>query len=379
MVLMPTTQIQTDNPYPTSYYSGRADGTAAGFFTDHTRELVQAAAYDLRVDGVTFPQITEQLGLQHWDHAQAAVRSHARRMGVEVPVSHRRPTPRRIGGAGYLLNRRFGIEIECSRGTMVVSSNDRTMANGFPVGTAAEHMRQQGLDAQADAYNHVTASRWKVIYDYTVTGVEAVSPILRGDAGYEEVRAACRGLKAAGATPGGGVHVHHDINDFDTVALARLLTVLRHTQHALGRFHTARRRRTSWCAPVSSYEWDAADAAVTRGTCYVNNSGRRAWPAGWNCGVGRYHAFNLEAIGCYGTVEFRGHGASLNPAKLRPWIAMGQAVIEFARLGGTFDTAQSVNSMIEALTAAGVLTARAAADFKARVRELGGEHALEVS
>lgn len=376
---MPATLTTTT--HPTTYYPERTLSTgetfAAGFYTDHTDPEVRRVAFEMRRADLdrSMPDIAEAMNLQCWQHAGMAARAHATATGQAMPRRYRRTSSSRRTNGRYLLNRRFGIELETARGTMRTCWEDR-IADHRPVHAAAEAMRDQGLDAHPEAYNHSTRNHWKVTYDCTVTGVEAVSPILRGDDGYAELLAATRGLKAAGANPGGGIHVHHDCTDLDQDDLANVATNLRHAQHAVASFVTARRQRSSWCPLISDYSFDRIDTAIANGSLFITDASRVS-SSGWSCPTSRYAFFNFTSLGKYGTIEFRGHGASLNAPKLRTWIAVGQAIIEAARLGHVFTERQSVRSMLDSLVGWNVLTQDAADRFSRRAAQVHGDHILD--
>jgi hypothetical protein len=355
--------MPTTTTHPTTWYGDRTDGTPAGFFTDHSNAAVQAQAFTLREAGNTYPDIVGLLGLQHWDHAQAAVRAHARRNGTAERVAFRAPArTRRTTAASWLAARTFGVELECSRGSMPRLPGDGIAAN-YPVTAATNHLVALGLNASASAYTHAVVSHWKVTYDSTVTGVEAVSPILAGDDGYRQVRLAAQGLREAGANPGGGVHVHHGVTDFTRPQLINLVSVLEAAQRALASYMPGSRQRSSWCRPMSSGQFTAIRDAISQGRLGIRSGGSP---------ISRYSAFNFQSLPRYGTVEFRHHGATLNGSKLVTWIKLGQAVIEFARLGNSLPATVNAQELADTLVAAGLLDERTARAYLARVQQLHG-------
>lgn len=372
-LFMPTTNIA----HPTTYFAARTDSSGyypAGFYTDPTDADVEAACYEARITtDQSFADIAVALDIQCPQFVGQAIRRHARRNGIETPTRYRRVAATRRTAGRYLLNRRFGVEIETSRGTMR-SGNLDYLCDHHPVTTAAEFIRAEGVDAQVEQYNHNTPSAWKVTYDCTVTGVEAVSPILRGDEGWESMRSAMRGLKAAGATPGGGIHVHHDITDFTTQAqLLDLVNNLQATQDVLLSYLPQRRRESQWCRRNNDRSFDRLRTSISDESFFVHDAGRRLHPTNFYCPVDRYSFFNFQPTGCYGTVEFRGHGASLNPLKLRTWIAIGQAIVEASRQGIRIDAddASTPEALTEFLVARSLLVASEARKFVTRCNANG--------
>lgn len=338
----------------------------------HLDPVVQGVALDMRLmrsNGrlTSYDVIAEALGLNNGNAAMyACERESITRVGDTSLTAARRAVRVAPRSASWVAARTFGVELECSRGTMVRRSEDR-IAAGYPVHHAAEHLRAAGLDARANQYTHAVTEYWKVTYDTTVTGVEAVAPILSGDDGYRQVRLACQGLQAAGATPGGGVHVHHGVTDFTTDQLINLVTVLQAAQSALQAYVPARRQANGYCPTTPSYDFDTVRAALTNG---------RVAPGRGSAGTDRYRFINFAPLGRQGTVEFRGHGATLNGGKLVTWIKLGQAVIEFARRGGTLAPRITPAALADTLTAEGLLTAEVAQAYLARVADLHGAAAV---
>ena len=104
--------------------------------------------------------------------------------------------------------RTFGIEIE-----FTTASRE----------TVARLMRQKGLLAEVEGYNHFTRGHWKLITDSSC-GFELVSPILKGRDGLNQLKLATEALAEAGAKVDRrcGLHVHHDINDLDAKQAANI-------------------------------------------------------------------------------------------------------------------------------------------------------------
>jgi hypothetical protein len=319
--------------------------------------------------GSTYAAITVLVGLPNNQAAYHAVQRAARRAGRSAESMRRReyrpmrrnavaaaPSSGRLAG---LLNRRFGVELEHS--------------NGLSDSARANALRAAGLAASTPGYTHAVTADWKVIYDGS-TGGEVVSPVLRGEDGFAQVRTAMQVLKSlrAGAGRSASVHVHFDVNDLDRVALGRLAESLENVQAALMAYVADSRLGNTYAPALSASQW----ATIRRNI----ESGRIAPRAGsrsdrdYGSGVSRYGAFNFNSVLVYGTVEFRLHGATFNPAKIKPWIAVGMALVEYAKQGGVFSAPTSVSAMLDALVSAGVLSRRLAANYRAGVaqREASG-------
>jgi hypothetical protein len=81
----------------------------------------------------------------------------------------------------------------------------------------AEHLGANGIEAEAEAYNHRLRPHWKITTDASIgyDNAEIVSPILRGDDGLEQVKKLCRLIDDWGCrvNRGCGHHVHVGVRD----------------------------------------------------------------------------------------------------------------------------------------------------------------------
>ena len=191
-------------------------------------------------------------------------------------------------------DRRFGVELECvaPAGASVESTTSLLRSNGY--------------------------SDWRCVYDGSLSGrgVEAVSPVLRGEAGLEQLTRVCALLKDNGYTVNRscGTHVHHEIRDLDLPAIKRFARSWANNQHLIdGLVSDSRRgsRDPSYCGTFRASDADRVESleniAHFRGD--------------------RYKTLNFASYARYGTVEVRQHQGTLNAAKLTQWIRFAQAMI----------------------------------------------------
>jgi hypothetical protein len=187
------------------------------------------------------------------------------------------------------------------------------------------------------------------------------------------MRFVLRSMKAAGCGTGtaASVHVHIGVLDFDAAAMSRLVETLRHTDLALMAYVADSRLNNQWCRPMDHRDWDvlanrsgAAQLLPKAGRPNASHASLSQYRDG-SSGVSRYKRYNFNSVMVYGTVEFRAHAASLNILKLRPWIAVTMALVEYAKRGGSFSTEQTVASMLATLKAEGLITQRVVRDFTA--------------
>lgn len=203
-------------------------------------------------------------------------------------------------------NRRWGVEIEFTR------------ANPEDV---AREMRNRGVECYQEGYNHVTRRHWKVVRDASC-GWELVSPPLKGEEGFRQLKIACEALKAAGAKVNRrcGLHVHHDANDFDVNTFKRLYSLYIRFEGTIDELVPQSRRANNngYCCSLR--------------TSYVLNRIREARHVEdiLNIFGSRYLKLNCQSYRRHGTVEFRQHSGTTEYKKIKNWIILTQAMVNRA-------------------------------------------------
>ena len=244
---------------------------------------------------------------------------------------------------------RFGIEIEF---------------NSPPSGEISRRqvatvMVRRGIAAQALDYTHNVVPFWKLIYDASVSGGEAVSPVLDGsDRSLLEVREVMRIIKEQGGVTGNncGMHVHLDITGFRHAQLVTLGYNLERAETALAAFVPAGRRgraamsrwahnpqaydsdRSAWpdasesgdsqtgfCRLIRPDEWERVQTWIA--TIDPTEHARTRMNRSSGSPLDRNVSFNFNAVMSYGTVECRLLGYTLNTLKVRAWVRALQTVI----------------------------------------------------
>lgn len=220
---------------------------------------------------------------------------------------------------GRTSQRQFGVEIEF---------------NGTPRRNAVQQIEEldNRIATQVEGYNHTVGSYWKFITDGSVDGtgtgeggLEAVSPILRGEQGLAEMGTILKGIRRAGGRVNRtcGIHVHHDANDMSGGQLAWLLEFYVENQQVIDSVLAPSRRSTNinrWCKP-----WEGDDKR--RMLAAAKTGVKRNMAEG---PFNRYRTINVTSYAKYGTIEFRQHQGSLNTKKITAWIKFGQAMMETA-------------------------------------------------
>jgi carbonic anhydrase/acetyltransferase-like protein (isoleucine patch superfamily) len=223
-------------------------------------------------------------------------------------------------------NRRFGVEIEFHG-----SRSDAVRA-----------LNAAGIECEEEGYNHQHRSHWKIVPDGSVSnGGELVSPILRGENGFAQIRTACRALRASGATVSleTGLHVHHDVAGLRVSAFKRMVHNWCDSQAAIDTLVApSRRGHQNYTSPLTPWDLELVDSldSMTNARSRLGDHNER------------FRAFNVQAYGRHGTVEVRQHQGTLNADKIIAWVKFGQAFI-LAAVDGTDIEATDGEELLAAL------------------------------
>lgn len=224
------------------------------------------------------------------------------------------------------IGRTFGVELEIV---------------GIGPNRAAAIIAATGLPtAGYVGYRHDMCHVWKVVTDSSVHGgCEVVSPILRGEDGFEQLRIAMLALLANGADVDRqcGTHVHHGMPNATGAELARVVKFYDASHSAIDRWHETRRRgRSEWSGPCMR------DTGILESATTCDDAKRHA------AGFPRYASVNVTSFPKYETLEFRQHAGTLDYVRLAAWIRTGQAIINAALVGhaGTNDVATLADVLV---------------------------------
>lgn len=303
-------------------------------------------AFNLRfTEGRTFPQILRHLaalGYSIHGYDPALLNHHLRRHMLDTGRGHLLPrrAPRRTAAEARRNGRRFGAEIECK---------------GLRPEVAAQALRDAGLNAQAEHYNHAVNAHWKVTTDGSLSGTacEVVSPPMTDTADLER---AMKALRDAGGRIDRqcGLHIHHEVTDLSGAALAALIGMYeRHQSEIDGLVSRSRRGRQSYLGPFHRGEcarFQEAFRQVRDGEAEARIRHAASLGLGHRP-ESRYRNVNVHAFGIYGTIEFRQHQGTLNGRKATEWVRLGQAMIEAAKAA----TAVTAGNLLTDLAGAGHL------------------------
>jgi hypothetical protein len=209
--------------------------------------------------------------------------------------------------------RSFGVEIE-------FIGTDRQ--------AVCDAIERRGVNASVESYNHRDSRmHWKITTDASC-GNEIVSPVLVGQAGFDQLQKVCEALHECGAriTTACGLHVHHGARDIPAEAIARFVKLYARYEGVIDMLTSPSRRNdnNSYCHSLTNYfayeeKYDDLDNRAARGLSVLPSF----------MGT-RYTKVNLEALLQHGTVEVRHHQGTLDFQKIKAWVVFTQALLNHA-------------------------------------------------
>jgi hypothetical protein len=189
----------------------------------------------------------------------------------------------------------------------------------------ARLMNAKGVKAYVEGYNHSTKSHWKLITDASC-GYELVSPPLKGREGLEQLKKACEALKEAGAKVNRkcGLHVHHDINDYNVKQIANIFAIYIKLEKTIDTFvpNSRRANNNTYCRSLFQGTTQQAILDKLKVVKSLEDIGRI-----WHT---RYVKVNFQSYVKYGTIEFRQHSGTTEFDKMYNWILLTQQIVNMA-------------------------------------------------
>jgi hypothetical protein len=252
-----------------------------------------------------------------------------------TPAASQLPSPKKLASLARVqkLSRTFGIEIE---------------AIGLSPQRAARVISDAGIPCTFEGYTHRLMTTWKVVTDASLSGsnnFEAVSPILTGQDGLEQIKTVMKALRDAGATVNRqcGMHVHFGVNAVTEVkTVVRFLKLYTRFENVLDGVQPPSRRANNagYCqsirlsadrygdnAILSSHDlmlagvrttFDQLDAATTmREITNIYNT--------------RNMKVNVQVIHRQPTIEIRHAAGTLNGTKATKWVELLDAMWRVAQ------------------------------------------------
>lgn len=222
-----------------------------------------------------------------------------------------------IGTPGSFDSLTFGVELEC------------ILPRGYSHRQVAELVTQAGVDCRSEQYSHQNRTYWKIVTDgslgnYT-SGAELVSPVLRGEAGFDQLRKVCDVLTtiAAKINKRCGLHVHVGAESQPVQFFKNLVNLYSSAEDTIDSFVAPSRRASDndFCCSLKS-RVNQADLANARTIDQVAQSIRQTPGQHYVRDYTRYCKLNLKSFWQCGTVEFRQHQGTVDAAKAENWVRL---------------------------------------------------------
>lgn len=293
------------------------------------QEMLERRAYRLRMEeNLSWQAIAERIQVSGESVARAYAKRFAQREGLPPLTA---PNPRRQAAAQVALQARFGRVRPQAIGLRTFGV-EIEYVGGIPQATVARKLEQalgvahihnfayhgkQCLTCQVivtDAYK-----QWKVEQDGSVHG-EVVSPILQGQAGFDQIKIVMKAMKEIGCKVNRqcGLHVHLGVKDLQRDQRILFIKQWYANQAVIKRFVDKYRQRNQYCQDQSPQQVDRMLQYMHQGVDPDRDQ------------VQRTASLNITPFKKIGTYEVRLHGGTLNPKKITTWIKFLMAFIEFS-------------------------------------------------
>jgi hypothetical protein len=220
-----------------------------------------------------------------------------------------------LGSTAVLGEMTFGVELEC-----FIPAN-RTRHD------LAAAIFAAGVPAMVEMYGHSVRDYWKLVTDGSLQdynrGTEVVSPVLRGEDGFVQLRKVCAVLVEFGCKVrrSCGLHVHVGARGEGVHFFKNLVKMYAHAQVAIDSFMAPSRRSyyNSYCHPLY-VSGNALEASST-----VDEVARASHQSPGEANArnhSRYAKLNLQSFWQHGTVEFRHHQGTVEGPKVENWVRL---------------------------------------------------------
>ena len=194
--------------------------------------------------------------------------------------------------------------------------------------TVLDSLHEAGIEVSYEGYTHRVMSGWKLVTDCSVNrtntglskGLELVSPILKGDDGLDELQVVMNTLNNIGAKVDRtcGLHVHHDIQDYDVEHLISLFNLYFNYEPAINKMMPKSRRNQQYCKEL--------DISMLKRIQKANTIVTLADTVGT-----RYYKLNVQSYIKYGTIEFRQHSGTVEFEKIEAWIISTHTMLNYCK------------------------------------------------
>ena len=219
--------------------------------------------------------------------------------------------------------RKFGIELETA------SPNEKVLMD------AVKLVKASGVNIQLTGYTHDHTPYWKVLKDASLSGGycrEIVSPAFTNERGYAEVNTVASTLVTMGVKVNNscGFHCHLDVSDLTPKQIARIVKFYQVYETEIDKLHQSSRRG------------NARYTGTLNQDRYANFDPERINTMNdlTSLFYDRYVKVNVQAYLRHGTIEFRQHGATIDPVKIVNWIKFCTRIVEYAKSDNAIDASK---------------------------------------
>lgn len=256
---------------------------------------------------------------------------------------------RTLGYGNYPSAARYAVMAALRNQVSTTTTEDRQFGveaefYGITPTMAIEALEAVGISVSFEGYTHAVMSNWKIVTDGSVsgagtgrgTGLELVSPILKGEEGLIELSKALDALHNAGAKVNTtcGIHVHVDTVGMNGMQRKNFFNAYVKNQLLMDRLVSqSRRNNRNYTCPFSNSQAEHYANLAEQGS--LGNS--------------RYWTVNVNSFPKYGTLEFRQHQGSLSGKKVVAWVQLllGMAKTAQATTTETYTEYTSVQALLE--------------------------------
>lgn len=228
-----------------------------------------------------------------------------------------------------LNSRKFGVEIEMS---------------AVDISALIQELKVVGVTCKSENYNHQTRRHWKIVSDssiysddYSRDKGELVSPVLKGQAGMEELELVLSVLnyQSVRCNESCGLHVHHDAADLQLPDFKHLYLRYLKYEGCIDAFMPSYRRRSIDCVAslrrVVTGDYDLDPATFEKCIKDVMKAKTLHDVDSIMTNQSRYVKLNMRSYWQHGTVEFRHHHGTTETEQVLNWVRFGQYLIENAQ------------------------------------------------
>lgn len=232
----------------------------------------------------------------------------------------------------------FGVEIEC------------ILPQGQSLTSAARAITAAGVPCEHQVYGHSNITGWKIVTDGSLNnyqyGCEVVSPVLRGEEGFRQMRIVCDTLTAirAKVTKSCGLHVHVGVGTEPIKFFKNLIQLYASSEATIDTFMSPSRRlsNNSFCRTLSVNNSRLNNAETVDQIAYAigQEPGRASYRQ-----RGRYCKLNVQSYWMHKTVEFRHHQGTVEATKTEHWVRLVLRMCSKARGEWTMQDAMDVRTL----------------------------------